>query len=227
VPVIFVAGIDTGIGKTVATGLMARYLMSRQRTVITQKLVQTGGQGLSDDILTHRRLMAIDLTAEDRDGLTCPYVLLLPASPHLAAREQNVLVDPAVISLATDRLAACYEYVLVEGVGGIEVPLSETLTTLDYLAQRNYPLVVVSSSRLGSINHTLLTLRAAAQRGLEVRGIAYRRHADENPTVAEDSRRVFAVFLERNGFPATIVDVPWIQSADRLPEIDFAAMVGR
>ncbi len=199
--------------------------MSRPRTVLTQKLVQTGGHGVSEDIRTHRRLMAIGLTPEDRAGLTCPYVLRLAAAPHLAAREQNVLVEPAVLTRATEQLAARYEYVLVEGVGGIDVPLSQSLTTLDYLAQRNYPVVVVSSSRLGSINHTLLTLRAAAQQGLAVRGIAYRREAEENLTIAEESRRVFAAGLARHGFPATIVDVPWIQPADRLPEIDFSALV--
>ena len=158
--IFFVTGIDTGIGKSVATGLMARYLAQRGRTVITQKFVQTGCQGpVAEDIAVHRRLMGTGLFDVDRDGTTCPACFAFPASPRLAARLENRVVDTAVIDRATARLAAKFEHVLVEGVGGVMVPLTESLTVLDYVAQRRCPMIVVGSLRLGSINHTLLTWR--------------------------------------------------------------------
>ena len=92
--IVFVTGIDTGIGKSVATGLMARWLAQRGRTVITQKLVQTGCRGpVAEDIAVHRRLMGTGLLDVDRDGTTCPCIFAYPASPHLAARLEGRVVD--------------------------------------------------------------------------------------------------------------------------------------
>ncbi len=222
--IVFITAIDTGVGKTVVTGLMARYLAMRGKHVITQKLVQTGCRGVSEDIAVHRELMGIEWTADDEQGLTCPYVLDYPASPHLAAAVQAVRIDPNVLREATDTLAARYEHVLIEGVGGIEVPLTETMTTLDYVAERAYPLVVVSSPRLGSINHTLLTLRAARMRGLDVLGIVYNRHDQQDRNIAEDSHRVFERALREGGADGWIVDVPEIVDPKHPPEIDWAVL---
>ena len=133
--IVFVTGIDTGIGKSIATGLMARWLARRGRPVITQKLVQTGCRGaVAEDIAVHRRLMGTGLFDVDRDGTTCPCVFAYPASPHLAARLENREVDISAIDRASDRLAAMHEHVLVEGVGGVLVPLAGSLSVLDYVA---------------------------------------------------------------------------------------------
>ena len=72
--VFFVSGIDTGIGKTVATGVFAKKLAEKGANPITQKLIQTGCEGISEDILEHRKVMGIPLRPEDRDFTTCPYV---------------------------------------------------------------------------------------------------------------------------------------------------------
>jgi dethiobiotin synthetase len=223
--VIFVAGIDTGVGKTVVTGLIGRHLGLRGRRVITQKLVETGGQGLSGDVRTHRRLMGMELFPEDREGLTCPYLFSFPSSPHLAAAKEGVTIDPGVIDRATAVLLDRFDEVVIEGVGGLEVPLTEGMTTLDYLAAKMYPLILVSSSRLGSINHTLLTLRAARERGLDLRGIAYNPEPSSDPAVVDDSRRLFRRFLEREGFPAVVVDVPRGEAADPAGKIDFGPLL--
>jgi dethiobiotin synthetase len=225
--VYFVTGIDTGIGKSVATGLMARWLAQRGCTVITQKLVQTGCRGpVAEDIAVHRRLMGTGLLDVDDDGTTCPCILAYPASPHLAARLENREVDIAAIDRATDRLAAMYEHVLVEGVGGVLVPLAGSMTVLDYVARRGYPLIVVGSLRLGSVNHTLLTLEAAQRRGVEVRGLVLNLHHPVAAEIAADSRQVFAEALLRYGFPQAIVEIPGIGGGADLPTVDFAPLFG-
>ena len=221
----FVTGIDTGIGKSVATGLMARCLARRGRTVVTQKLVQTGSRGpVAEDILVHRRLMETGLLDVDHDGTTCPCVYAYPASPDLAARLEGRVVDTADLDQATGRLAARFEHVLIEGVGGVLVPLTGSQTVLDYIAQRRYPLIVVGSLRLGSINHTLLTLEAAQRRGVEVRGLVLNGHHAAPEEIAADSKRVFAEALIRYGYPSTIVEIPDIRDAAALPELDFAPL---
>ena len=98
--ILFVGGIDTDIGKTVATGWLAAKLMRQGFSVITQKIVQTGCTGISDDILVHRRLQNLPLLPEDTDGITCPYLFGYPCSPHLAARMAGARIDPAVINRA-------------------------------------------------------------------------------------------------------------------------------
>jgi dethiobiotin synthetase len=219
--VFFVTGIDTGVGKTVVAGLIGLHLLRRGRSVITQKLVETGGQGISKDIRSHRRLMGMTLLPEDREGLTCPYLFPFPASPHLAAAREGVRIDPGVIDRATATLLDRFDDVVIEGVGGLAVPLNEEVTTLDYLSGKTYPVVVVSSSRLGSINHTLLTLGAARERGLDLRGIAYNLEPAADPAIVDDSRRLFRRFLEGAGFPGIVIDVPRRDSTGPGGSIDF------
>ncbi len=224
-PTCVITGIDTDIGKSIATGLLARYLKQNGASIITQKIVQTGCVELSDDIRLHRRLMGIELTPEDLEGTTCPYIFPLPASPHLAARQAGISISPDVITQATRQLEQTYDIVLLEGVGGLYVPLTESLTLLGYVADKGYPLIVVSSSRLGSINHTLLTLEAARHRHLDVLGIIYNLDPETPPEITDDSQQVFESFLRRFSFHDIIIPLPHIDMQQELPSIDFAPLM--
>ncbi|PKH80819.1 dethiobiotin synthase [Psychrobacter sp. 4Bb] len=192
--VIFVSGIDTDIGKTYATGLLAKALMQQGLNVITQKLVQTGvsinpsngEMNIADDIITHRQLMDIPLQPCDLDFTTCAYRYKKPASPHLSAVLANQPLNIEAITEATKALQADYDVVLLEGAGGLLVPITTELLTLDYVAEQGYPIVLVTSGRLGSINHTLLSLEAIKSRGLMVYSVIYNHiHDDAEQTDAE------------------------------------------
>ena len=223
--VIAVTGIDTNIGKTMATGLLGRYLMGLGKRVITQKLVQTGCVGISEDILVHRRLMGQELQPVDYQGLTCPYVFAKPCSPHLAASLAGNKIDPAVIRQATCSLSARYDLLLLEGAGGLHVPLTEECTFLDYLEQESYPLVVVSSPRLGSINHTLSLLELASRRGLQVLGILYNRFLESDREIAEDSANIFSKALRRYGYQDCVIDLFSVDEYNRQERtLDFSAL---
>lgn len=200
-----ITGIDTDIGKTIVTGLIGRFLAARGLRVITQKIVQTGCRGISEDILKHRQIMGCGILEEDRLGLTCPYVFSTPCSPHLAARLEGRTVEPEVIAKATEALQSCYDVVLLEGAGGLLVPLDEEMTFLDYLEKKVYPLILVSSPRLGSINHTLSAMEIVKGRGLKIRGIVYNRFLETDNRIAEDSAEIFAEYLRRYGFPECLV----------------------
>lgn len=218
-----VSGIDTDIGKSYATGLIARYLMSRKINVITQKLVQTGQEGgISQDILTHRRLMGIEPTEWDLMGTTCRQMFKYPASPHLAAAMEHREIDCAVITEATEDLQRAFQTVLLEGAGGLHVPLALDYLTADYLAAMHYPLIIVSSGKLGSINHTLLTLEAAAARNIPLAGIVYNRYIPEEEPIRRDSLEVLKHYLVKYGRPGALVEMPEVGTDGG--DIDFSPL---
>ena len=174
--VYFISGIDTSVGKTAATGAIAKALAQAGKQVITQKMIQTGCEQVSEDIEEHRRIQGIPFTEEDREGWTCPYIFSYPCSPHMAAAKDGRTIDLQVITQATERLRERYEYVLLEGAGGLMVPNDFQSLTIDYIRDQGYPLILVTSGTLGSINHTLLSLFAAEQYGIPVKAIVYNQY---------------------------------------------------
>ncbi|MBV5303266.1 MAG: ATP-dependent dethiobiotin synthetase BioD [Chlorobium sp.] len=205
--VIVISGIDTGIGKTFVTGLLGRALLLQGRNVITQKIVQTGCEGVSEDILEHRRLMGVELQDADREGLTCPYLFRYPASPHLAARMEGREIDPLHIRRATLALQKRYELVLLEGVGGLLVPLAPELLFADYIRDSGYGLLLVTSPRLGSINHTLLSIEACVKRGITIRGMIYNSFQSVDKLIADDSRDVIQHSMKKAGCSAPLINL--------------------
>lgn len=186
----FISGIDTDIGKTVATGLLAKQLLDQGKSIITQKLVQTGNDGCSEDIAKHRQLMQKNDFIEDGEGLTAPQIFKYPASPHLATYLENTHLDLDKISASTQVLAERYDVLLLEGAGGLMVPLTTDLLTIDYVAQQNYPIIFVTSGRLGSINHTLLSLYALKQFGVALHSIVFNGiHDAQDQVIAQDTRQ--------------------------------------
>ena len=186
--VYFVSGIDTDIGKTVATGVLAKQLLQQGKSVITQKPVQTGCQDIAEDIAVHRKIMGIPMQEVDKQGLTMPEIFGYPASPHLAARLGGRALDLDKIRTSTQELATQYEIVLVEGAGGLMVPLTENLLTIDYIRQQGYPVILVTSGRLGSINHTLLSFSALKQYGISLYSLIFNHiHDSKDETIAGDT----------------------------------------
>ena len=143
--VYFISGIDTDAGKSYATGYLARELNRKGQRTITQKFIQTGNTGHSEYIDLHRRIMDIALTDDDREGLTMPEIFSYPCSPHLASRIDGRPIDFDKIERATEELSHRYDIVLLEGAGGLMVPLTEEFLTIDYVAQKGYPLLFVTS----------------------------------------------------------------------------------
>lgn len=216
--ILFVTGIDTGIGKSFVTGLVARYLLRLGEKVITAKALQTGCEGFSEDLALHREIMGVEVLPEDEQGLTCPYLFSFPASPHLSAALESREVDPARILAAVQVLARSFLFVLLEGAGGIRVPLRDRYTMLDLAAEGGFPTLVVTSPRLGSINHTLLTVDALMSRGVKVAGIAYNLAIPGEPEIQSDTLKV----LQRFYPDIPVVEVPRFAPNDP-PYVDFSA----
>lgn len=194
---LFVTGIGTDVGKSWATGWLANYLRKRGLNVITQKFIQTGNNGLSEDIEVHRRIMGIPVQDVDHRRLTCPQIFTYPASPHLAAKIDGHPVDLAAIDAATEQLEKMFDVVLIEGAGGVMVPVNEDYLTIDYIESRNLPAVVVTNGQLGSISDTLLTLEALDRRGVKIWGVIYNPHFDTDKVIADDAREFMKNRVEK------------------------------
>ena len=156
-----------------------------------------GEMGIADDIITHRQLMGIPLQPCDIDSMTCPYRYEKPASPHLSAALANETLNPDVITKATQSLQVDYDVVLLEGAGGLLVPITELLLTLDYIAGQGYPVILVTSGRLGSINHTLLSLEAIKSRGLKIHSVVYNHIHDSAAQTDEQIAASTIEFLQK------------------------------
>lgn len=185
--VIFVTGIHTDAGKSYATGWLAKTLMEQGKKVATLKFIQTGNIGHSEDIDVHRKIMGIELP-EDADGTTAPQIFSYPCSPQLAAEIDRKKIDLDAIDKAITTLSGRYDIVLVEGAGGLMVPLTDTFWTIDYIASRSLPVILVTNGSLGSINHTMLSLESIERRAIALHAVVYNCHFDSTDrTIADDT----------------------------------------
>lgn len=202
--VYFISGIDTDAGKSFVTGYIARRLMESGKTVATQKFIQTGNRDFSEDIERHRAIMGIDPLPEDLDHTTAPVIFTYPASAQLAARIDGRDIDLDIIDRASETLSQRYDTVLLEGAGGLMVPVTDDFLTIDYITSRHLPLILVTNGILGSINHTILSLEAIRNRGIELAAVAYNQYYDSDKVIADDTFGFISRYVARH-FPDTPV----------------------
>lgn len=198
----FISGIDTDAGKSYVTGYLASRLMKEGKRVVTQKFIQTGNVGFSEDIDLHRKIMGIGPLPEDTDHTTAPVIFSYPASAQLAARMDGREIDLDVIDRATATLLERYDVVLIEGAGGLMVPITDEFFTIDYVKTRNLPILLVVNGVLGSINHAVLSLEAIKSRGIQLAGVLYNEHFDTDRIIGADTQAFLRRYVSRH-FPGT------------------------
>lgn len=192
---IFITGTDTGVGKTVVTAGIVHWLRRQGIDAVPVKPVQTGSEAGSPDLDLCLTACGIQPRSEEKP-LMSPYVYELACSPHLAGRLARNYPQIARIKDCVDKLLLSHQAVVVEGAGGIMVPLNEQATMLDLMQALGYPVVLVSRFGLGTINHTLLSIQALRTAGLKLIGVAFNYtqppqlkewfiEADNPPTIAQ------------------------------------------
>jgi dethiobiotin synthetase len=167
----FVTGTGTGIGKTVVAAAICAALASRGERVAAYKPVITGLDEDSGEWPRDHELLASVTSADQSPEQVCPHTFGPAVSPHLAAELAGVALDPRELVAGARRAAAGADAVVVEGVGGLLVPLSDGYLIRDLAADLGLGVVVAAPPGLGTINHTLLTLASARAAGLDVRGV--------------------------------------------------------
>lgn len=169
---IFIAGTDTGVGKTLVTGLLAGYIRGKGYSVITQKWVQTGCRGRPEA----QRVV---------------YKFRFPSSPHLASRLARRPINIGKIKAGLAGLLKRFDYVVVEGTGGLMVPIDRHTLLIDIVKDLNLPVLLVAGNRLGAINHTLLSVESLESRKIDMLGIVFNDISKtENSIILKDNPRI-------------------------------------
>lgn len=220
----FITGIDTEIGKTVVTGNIAKYLLKKGMRITTMKPVQTGCAGIAEDILTHRLIMGREFDIFDKNSITSPEIFKFPASPHLAAELEGRTISFDKIDKCIRILNENFDIVLIEGAGGIYVPLTRDYTTLDFVADRLLPVIIVSSPRLGSINHTMMTIEILKSREIHIAALVYNMYPPEKESIATDSIRVIKDLSAKLGLNFPIFINPYVEKGADIT-VDFEGIV--
>lgn len=189
---VFVTGTDTGVGKTVVTGLLARYLLGKGYNAVTQKWIETGAKGFSRDIRRHLKIMGKkESDIKDYLDAISPYVFKFASSPHLAAALVKKAIDPQKIKKSFRLLGKKFDYIIVEGTGGALVPYNKKKLVIDIARELKLPVIIVVGNRLGAINQTLLTVEAIKRRGMKILGLVFNNTSKSgNKKILSDNIRI-------------------------------------
>jgi dethiobiotin synthetase len=208
----FVTGTDTEVGKTVVSGALLRVLSSFGLQVCGMKPVETGckRQGsmlIPADGLFLKNISEVDEALDD----LAPYCFEPPLAPMVASWEEKKDIDELWLERSFDRLSDKYDALVVEGIGGLLVPITRDTSVADIARGFGLPVIVVASPFLGTINHALMTVECAIMSGLDVAGIIINYHRAPEDTLAEQTNP---------GVLEDLMPVPVIGILPYLKEID-------
>jgi len=221
---LFITGTNTGVGKTLASALLCKDLISKGHKVAYLKPVQTGcfekdGKLLAPDVVFVEVVCGSDITAH------CPVHFKLPASPHLSAAVENTSIetDELLASIETFCSSEDFDYVIIEGAGGITVPLNSELDMMKLCLETKAELIVVTTTTLGTLNHTKLTLEYAKSHGLEA-SIIISGCSDNPHIIEEDNIKLISEMVDGR----ILAKIPQIDGLDTeadlnvtLPQVKF------
>lgn len=198
----FITGTDTGVGKTLVAAALAVCFTQRGQAVGVMKPIETGygieGAAESDAA----RLCAAAGMTEPVEAMS-PYRFPDPLAPLDAARRAGTVIRVNTIVAAFHALAARHSLMLIEGAGGVRVPISEKADMRDLIEQLGLPVIVVGRTTIGSINHVLLTMEALARRRIAITAIVLNQTQNRLPTIVDGMQQssTLALLRERSGVP--------------------------
>lgn len=191
----FISGTDTGVGKTIAASVIAVGLKKKGWSVGFMKPVQTGAllegeNRFSPDLEFSQRALGLPYP-ENHSTFSyhpqVPYLLKEPLAPYVAAKLEEVEIQPSRLLDSAKWLAQHYDFLIIEGAGGVLVPITQDYLMIDLIKDLGYPVVLVGRTRLGTINHTLLTLEALRNRSIPIAGLVFNNPEPEIGDICEQT----------------------------------------
>jgi dethiobiotin synthetase len=220
IPGLFVTATDTEVGKTVITGAIANYFLRQGARVAVSKPVATG--------CVHRRegwvsedaeFLASCADARFPLDLICPQRYREPLAPAVAADRAKQPLDWSAIDRSLKLMTRESDVIVVEGIGGILVPIDQQYTTLDIARWLKLSAVVVARPNLGTINHTLMTLEMLRRAGVAIAGVVINRYPAESASVAEETNPRYIEKFGQVPILAIVPDEPTLKRPPLPPSI--------
>jgi len=216
-PGLFVTGTDTEVGKTVLASAVAATLAAAGRRVRVFKPAVTGLDEADGDRAPDHELLRIAAGSPQAEDSVSPYRFGPAVSPHLAAAEAGIQIEPLRLVAGCRRAAEGGDVLVVEGVGGLMVPLARDYLVRDLAAAVGFPLLVAARPGLGTISHTLMTIECARAAGLYVRAVVLTPWPESPSTVERSNMQTLAELGELDVFglprqdparPAAVATLP-------------------
>lgn len=198
---VFITGTDTGVGKTLVAAALALHVKKRGLSVGVMKPIETGVSAGETARSDAARLRSI-IESEEPLGAICPYSFELPVAPLTAAQLAGQALNPDTIRRIYRLLSSRYEYMVVEGIGGVHVPITPRSNVMDLVKQLRLPVVIVGRSGLGGINHALLTIEALRRKRIHIIALVLNRTGPVRSELARaQERSTVAILRKQAGVP--------------------------
>ncbi len=184
----FITGTNTDIGKTFVSALIIKDFINKRKDVVYYKPVLSGYLENENDILYVKNISGLPYS----QAYLSSYLFNMPASPHLASSEENIVIDKNVINEHYAELCKKHDIVIVEGAGGVVCPISyntDLILQEDIIKMLNIEVIIVADAGLGSINHTTITVEYIKNKDISIKGIVLN-NFDENNKIHLDNMKM-------------------------------------
>jgi len=167
---LFVTGTDTDVGKTCVTASIVNYLSKMDVDVGVMKPFASGYKANTDSVSEDVKILMKYSSVNDPVNLINPYYFEIPTSPYDACKQLNLEIDMSKVINSYNKLSSIHDVVIVEGIGGIMTPLMKNYFLSDLISDLQLNSIIVTGSKIGSVNHIMLTYEHAKQKNLKLNG---------------------------------------------------------
>ena len=211
---IFITGTDTGVGKTLVSAALALALKKQGCTVGVMKPIETGVVASKTVQSDAARLRSV-IDSEEQLGAVCPYQFTLPVAPLAAAQAEGQEINPRTIRNIYRLMAARYDWTVVEGVGGVFVPITPSTDVVDLIVELRLPAVVVGRSGLGGINHARLTIEALRRKRIPIAALVLNQTQPARSILARVQERTTVKLLRKQAGIPVLGPLPYQSGLSR------------
>ena len=189
----FITGTDTDVGKTCVSAAIAKYLFDKGVNVGVMKPFASGYKESADSISEDVEILLKYSGSNDPIELVNPYYFEIPTSPYDACKQLNLEIDMSKVVDAYKQLTAIHDVVIVEGIGGIMTPISRNYFVSDLISELNLDSFIVTGSKIGTVNHLMLTYEHAQKKNLNTLGILVNQNVSDGYELSNLKQQIFGL----------------------------------
>ena len=190
---IFVTGTDTDVGKTCVSAAMANYFREKNIDVGVMKPFASGYKATADSVSEDVEILMKYSQTHDSIDLVNPYYFEIPTSPYDACKQLNLEIDISKVIDSYTQLASIHDMVIVEGIGGIMTPISKNYFVSDLISDLNLESIIVTGTKIGSVNHSMLTYEHARQKNLKFKGFIINQNVADGYDLSNMKHQIFGL----------------------------------